>query len=95
MPEDVTRSLKEQIVHWAAGQPFNNVLLLAILGAIAWLGHYGLTTAIPTHLEQIQSGYEKLNKSHESERTRTLEVYDRWLGANPPQEPRPTSFARP
>lgn len=92
---DETKTLKEQVVSWAAGQPFNNVLLIAIFVAIAWLGHYGLTTAIPKHMEQIQNGYEKLNMSHESERTRTLEVYDRWLGANPPRESRPTSLASP
>ncbi len=94
MAED-NKTLKEQVVGYVAGQPFNNVLLLAILAVIGWLGHYGLTTAIPKHLEQIQDGYEKLSISHENERTRTLEVYDRWLGSNPPRESRPTSIASP
>jgi hypothetical protein len=60
---------------WLLGQPFNNVLLVAILCAISWLGYYGVTTAIPMHLQQIQAGYERLEDSHREERTNMLETY--------------------
>lgn len=93
MPEDKT--LKDIVVKYVAGQPFNNMLLIAILTMIGWLGHYALTIAIPEHLRQIQSGYETLNTSHEAERGRTLEMYDRWLSSKPPQERTPTSLASP
>lgn len=71
------RSAVAQVIAWASGQPFNNVVLLAILVAIGWLGYYGLTTAIPEHLRAIQLGYEKLENSHKEERERTLDMFNR------------------
>lgn len=73
------QKLTNQIISWAAGQPFNNVLLLAILGCIMWGGWFAMTTAIPAHLQQIQRGYESLTESHREERERTQLLYDRWL----------------
>lgn len=74
------RELLEKFVGWAFGQPFNNVILLLILAAGAWGGRYFVTEAVPLHLKQIQDGYERLTKSHETERERTLQTYDKWLG---------------
>jgi beta-lactamase regulating signal transducer with metallopeptidase domain len=71
--------LTTQIASWVAGQPFNNVLLLAIFVAIGWIGHYSMTTAIPAHLQQIQQGYESLTESHREERERTQQLYDKWM----------------
>jgi hypothetical protein len=76
---DDNQKITTQIVSWAAGQPFNNVLLLAILFCIGWGGWYTVTTGIPKHLEQIQKGYESLTESHREERERTQQIYDRWL----------------
>lgn len=66
-------------VEWIRGQTFNNILLLAILASIGVAQWYAMTTAIPSHLQTIQDGYERINSQHEAERTRTREVYDRWL----------------
>jgi hypothetical protein len=77
--DDKDPSIKSQVIAWAAGQPFNNVLLLAILCAIGWGGYYTVTVGIPSHLNQIQQGYESLTESHRDERERTLELYDRWM----------------
>jgi hypothetical protein len=77
--EDKEPSIKTQVIAWAAGQPFNNVLLLAILCAIGWGGYYTVTVGIPSHLQQIQQGYESLTESHRDERERTMELYDRWM----------------
>lgn len=73
------KTLTNQIASWAAGQPFNNVLLLGILVAIGWIGYYSMTTAIPAHLQQIQRGYESLTESHRDERERTQQLYDKWM----------------
>lgn len=78
MTED-NQKITSQIVTWAAGQPFNNVLLLAIFVAIGWIGYYSMTTAIPSHLNQIQKGYESLTESHRDERERTQQLYDKWM----------------
>jgi hypothetical protein len=72
-------SIKTQIAAWVAGQPFNNVLLLAIFSAIAYGTYFAMHFAIPKHLEQIQKGYESLTESHRDERERTLQLYDRWM----------------
>ena len=76
---DETPKITSQIITWAAGQPFNNVLLLAILFCMGWGGWYTVTTGIPKHLEQIQKGYESLTESHRDERERTQQLYDKWM----------------
>jgi len=38
--DDNDKSIKSQAVAWIAGQPFNNVLLIAILFCIGWGGYY-------------------------------------------------------
>jgi len=42
MTED-NQKISSQVIAWATGQPFNNVLLLAILFAIGWSGYYTVT----------------------------------------------------
>lgn len=79
MTDEKDKTLTAQVVSWAAGQPFNNVLLLAIFFAIGWIGHFAMNTAIPAHLQQIQQGYESLTESHREERERTQQLYDRWM----------------
>jgi len=63
----------DRIICWAAGQPFNNVLLLLILGGGAWL----VIDRVPVHLNMIQNGYreviEAANKQHCEERKEILE----------------------
>lgn len=53
-------SVKTIAANWLLGQPFNNVILVAILAGGAWVTHYGMTKAIPDHLNTIQTGYEKI-----------------------------------
>jgi len=77
--DDRVKDIKTHIIEWAAGQPFNNVLLIVILTSIGWIGHYSMTIAIPSHLKQIQDGYQSLDVSHQKERQQTLETYDRWV----------------
>lgn len=79
MPDESKSNLTSQVVAWAAGQPFNNVLLLAILGAIMWGGWFAMTTAIPSHLKQIQQGYESLTEAHREERKELRETYGQWM----------------
>lgn len=83
MTESTDRNVVGQVMAWAAGQPFNNLLLIAILVAIGWLGYYGLTSAIPQHLNAIQSGYEKIEQAHRDEREQTIKTYDRWFDLKP------------
>lgn len=79
MTEETEKSIKSQMIAWAAGQPFNNVLLMAILFSIGWGSYYTITVGIPKHLEQIQKGYESLTESHRDERERTQQLYDKWM----------------
>ena len=83
MPDDQKQNLTSQVVSWAAGQPFNNVLLLAILGSIMWGGYFAMTTAIPSHLQQIQTGYEALTNAHREERKELRETYSQWMHKQP------------
>lgn len=72
-------NIPQKITDWATSQSFNNILLTAILCAIAWGGYYTVTTAIPAHLRLIQTGYEKIIEEHRAERGRTIEAYDKWM----------------
>ncbi len=74
-----TKTIKQVAAQWVLGQPFTNVLLLMILGAIGWSGYYTLTVAVPSHLKMIQTGYEKMEDSHRIERENSVKSYDRWL----------------
>lgn len=58
-PTEDPKTLKELVARWLLGQEAIVVVLFMILGVTGWLGHYGLTQAIPSHLQQIQTGYEK------------------------------------
>ena len=80
----------QQVISWASGQPFNNVLLSAILGAIGWCGYWAISIGVPSHLRQIQDGYQQLHDQdrelidrleaqHREERKQILDTYDRWM----------------
>lgn len=78
MSED-PKPVVSQILSWASGQPFNNVLLLLILGTFAYSLWFAMNQVIPSHLNQIQKGYESLVESHKDERERTILTYDKWV----------------
>ena len=59
--------VKSGLIDWVKGQPFNNVLIMALLLMIGWLGFYGITSAIPEHIKAIQTGYERIETSHEKQ----------------------------
>lgn len=77
--EAENKTLTAQVINWAAGQPFNNVLLLAIFVSMMYGTYFAMNTALPKHLEQIQKGYESLTESHRDERERTQQLYDKWM----------------
>lgn len=79
MTDETQKNITNQVISWAAGQPFNNVLLLAILGCIIWSTYFAMTTAIPAHLKQIQDGYQSLTESHREERKELRETYSQWM----------------
>lgn len=83
MPEKENGSWITQVLSWAKGQEFNNLMLLGILSAVGYGSHYAITIAIPAHLNQIQSGYRELTteiqERHQAERTEAIRTYDRWI----------------
>lgn len=82
-----SKSIKQYVVEYLAGQPFNNVLLCAILAALGW----GAVKMVPAHLKQIQDGYETLDRTareerkeietaHRQERKDTIEMLRQMFG---------------
>ena len=79
MTDETKQGIAAQAVEWAKGQPFNNLLLTAILGSIMYGTYFAMTTALPKHLEQIQNGYESLTDAHREERKELRETYGQWM----------------
>jgi hypothetical protein len=52
-------------LRWLSGQSFTNVLLVLILCAFVWFVDKAMNMWIPAHIAQLQSGYERIEKSHE------------------------------
>lgn len=63
-------AMASRALDWLLGQQGNTVALFTILGAIGYFGWYAINHAIPAHLTQIQTGYEKI----EQQQTRQLET---------------------
>ena len=79
MSDTPNKSIPQLAAEWASGQPFTNVLLVALLGMIGWLGYYSLTVAIPEHLKQIQEGYERIEADDRADRGVIRDQYEKWL----------------
>lgn len=86
----MSNEVKSGVVDWLKGQPFNNVLIAALLGMIGWLGWYGITVAIPDHIKTIQSGYERIESSHKSQLDTMQETFERTLD-RVTENPKPTT----
>lgn len=70
-------SVKTIAANWLLGQPFNNVILVAILAGGAWVTHYGMTKAIPDHLTTIQIGYEKIETRQSEQLTSQQAAFEK------------------
>ena len=80
MPDSEPKGTTTELaIKWVFGQPFNNVMLIAIFAGIAWISHYCITIAIPSHLKMIQQGYETINTSNQLERHEMRAMYDKWF----------------
>ncbi len=63
--EEIDRSsAKVLLFRWIAGQGVVSGLLCLILCAMLYGGYYAMETAIPSHLKQIQDGYERQTLEH-------------------------------
>lgn len=77
--ESTKATLAKSAASWLLGQPFNNVLLVAILWAIGYGGYFLINTGIPAHLRTIQDGYERLAVQHSTERQTTESNHTRQI----------------
>lgn len=76
--DDVT---KKRILEWLAAQGISTILLICILGFIG----YGVVVLVPSHITQIQKGYEvnaetlsnsleKIAESHDKDREMFMRI---------------------
>lgn len=59
--------LKTLAARWLFSQGVSTLLLFAILVGMYKMADYAVNTALPEHLKQIQSGYEKIEAGHAKE----------------------------
>lgn len=59
---------------WIFGQPSIVVALFAILGAMVYITHQAGTVWVPSHISQIQAGYERAIDRFDAARTREIEA---------------------
>lgn len=79
-PEKIdTKDWKTLVVSWLLSQGVSTVFLAAILGTMAYMGHYAMTIAIPAHLHQIQDGYEKQTALHKEALLQQQQAFERSL----------------
>lgn len=71
--------LSERVVDWITSQAYNNVMLSAILIAVAYGMYWTVSTAVPQHLKAIQEGYQQIEESHKTERETMVKMYDKWF----------------
>lgn len=71
------KSLRDIGVRWLASQGASTILLTGILCAIGYGGWYGMHTAVPAHLDQIQKGYTELGERHEKVVDRIITAQDK------------------
>lgn len=76
---DIDKESRSQIVAWLTGQSFTNILLASVLSAIAYLGYYVLTIAMPGALKDVQVGYETINKENREDRNLIRNQHEKWL----------------
>lgn len=67
----------ERASDWLFKQGASTVLLSAILGWMGWFGHYAINTAIPSHILQMQAGYEKEHDRFDQNLERIISVIER------------------
>lgn len=60
---------------WLKGQPFNNVLILILIGVIG----YCAAVLAPQHIQMIQSGYERIQAADLEARKADRETFQRTL----------------
>lgn len=66
------KSLKQIAANWLLNQGTSTVLLFAIAAGVWVGGSYAIREGIPSHLKQIQDGYEKLEGSFSKDLDRVL-----------------------
>ena len=70
-------TIYQLLSRWLFRQGFNDVLLFSILATIAYLGWYTITTAIPSHLEIIQNGYDRITDRLTAEHDRDRATFEK------------------
>lgn len=75
------------LLHWAKGQPFNNVVVvlqLLIMAAVAW---YGITKLVPGERAAITAFGVSLEENHTKQVERITETYEKMLDRVSGKEP--------
>lgn len=70
-------SLTKQGFRWLFGQEANTVILVMLLASILYGMKYAMDTAIPSHLKQIQAGYQEVAEQHVQEVKHSNETFDK------------------
>ena len=83
------------IMDWAKGQPFNNILILAQLGILCFLGWYGLTAVIPEERKAILDGALKIEEHHTQQVKEMSQTYEAMLDRIADKDTKSRKVAQP
>ena len=64
-------------MRWVSEQSLPTVLLLVLIGSMAWTVYHVVHDVVPEHLKQIQSGYDRMAESHEKAITKVVESHEK------------------
>lgn len=73
---DTSANWRTKAVEWIFSQGVSTILLLMILIGGYQVATYAFGVAVPAHLKQIQEGYERIEKSHDSRVRELIKTFE-------------------
>lgn len=76
---DAKSQAAKSLTEWIKGQPFNNVLVIAQLCVMSYLGWYGMNVLIPSERTAISEFGKQIEEHHTKQVQNITATYEKML----------------